>query len=290
MSLLTKIFIILVFMAALVALGVQATLFAHRVDWKDKFIKETNYHYNTIAIKDSEITYLKAEVENRMDFIAGLQKKLDVLEQANSINLTRISELDRMYNEVLAKHEKLIADLDAFEKQLEVQLAHIKDKELKIIELRDKVAKAIAEKHTASQELQYVKQELERVAKDLSELEERHVSVVREKRKQEEILEDLERRGIDVRGPLPTKAIEGKVMSVSIEAGVVIINVGKDHDVLVGMKFTVYRNDQFVATAIVKETARDWSALSIELKNINPQVGDSVSNHLLVSGTKPGPK
>lgn len=287
MSLLTKIFIILVFMASLVALGVQATLFAHRVDWKDKFIKETNHHYNTIAIKDSEIAYCKAEVKNREDFIAALQKKLDLLEQANSINLTRISELDRMYNEVLAKHEKLIADLDALEKQLEVQLAHIKDKELKMMELRDKVAKAIAEKHTASQELQYVKQELERVAKDLSELEERHVAVVREKRKQEEILEELERQGFNVRVGLPTKAIEGKVMSVSLEAGVVIINVGKDHGVLVGMKFTLYRNDQFVATAIVKEAARDWSALSIELKNLNPQVGDSVSNHMLVSGTKP---
>jgi hypothetical protein len=89
---------------------------------------------------------------------------------------------------------------------------------------------------------------------------------------------------------LPQKAIDGKVMSYSAQAGVAIINQGKDSGSLVGMKFTIYRGDKFVATGIVKETARDWSAITIELKYVEPQVGDDVSNHILMSTTRPPSK
>jgi hypothetical protein len=287
MSLLTKIFIIMVFMAALVALGVQATLFSQRVDWKDKFVKETHYHYQTINMKDGEIAYHKLEVENRKMFIDALHKRIDILTHENAIHLTRIADLERINAELLFKFEKLLADMDSFTKQLEVQLAQIKDRELKLMELRDKVSKMIAEKNTAIQELQYVRQELERVAKDLASLEERHVVVVKDKRKVEETLEELRRRGFDITSGLPQKAVDGKVMSYSAQAGVAIINQGKDSGVLVGMKFTIYRGDKFVATGIVKETARDWAAITIELKYIEPQVGDDVSNHILMSTTRP---
>jgi hypothetical protein len=289
MSLLTKIFIIMVFMASLVALGVQATLFSQRVDWKDKFVKETHYHYQTIGMKDSEVAYLKLEVENRKMFIDALHKRIDILTHENAIHLTRISDMERINQELLFKFEKLLADMDSFSKQLEVQLAQIKDREVKLIELRDKLGKMIAEKNTAIQELQYVRQELERVAKDLASLEERHVTVVKDKRRVEETVEELRRRGFDVTSGLPIKAISGKIMSYSAQAGVAIINQGKDAGALVGMKFTIYRGDKFLATGHVKETARDWSAITIELKYLEPQVGDDVSNHILMSSTRPNP-
>ena len=38
MSTLSKVFVILVFVIALVKLGVDVTLFAQKVDWKDKFV------------------------------------------------------------------------------------------------------------------------------------------------------------------------------------------------------------------------------------------------------------
>jgi len=288
MSLLTKIFIILVFMVALVALGVQATLFSHRVDWKAKWVQEINYHYQTIGLKDSEIAYWQMEVANRKDFIKALEARINILVHEKAVQESRIADLDRLLVEKIFETRKLHADLEAYTKSLEVQMVQLRDKESKIVELRDKVGKLIAEKNVASQELQYVKQELERFQKDLANLEERHVTTVKTKRRLEEQLEELERRGFDISfGGVPLKPVDGKVMTYSPQAGVAIINQGKDHGVMLGMKFTIYRADKFIATANVKEAAREWSAIQIDLKHNEPQVGDDVSNHILLSATKP---
>jgi hypothetical protein len=80
----------------------------------------------------------------------------------------------------------------------------------------------------------------------------------------------------DYRGP----SVDAKVMSVSTQAGIVIINQGNDSGVRIGTKFTIYRGNQFVATAIVRETTREWSSLTIDLKYLDPQTGDDASNRL----------
>jgi hypothetical protein len=290
MSLLTKIFIILVFMAALVALGVQTTLFSHRVDWKAKWVQELNHHYQTIGLKNSEIAYWQMEVANRKDFINALNKRIDILVHEKSVQESRIADLDRLLIEKIFETRKLHADLEAYTRNLEAQMVQLKDKEMRIVELRDKVAKEIAAKNVAAQELMYVKQELERFAKDLANLEERHVSTVKVKRRLEEQLEELERRGFDISfGGVPLRPVDGKVMTYSAQAGVAIVNQGKDHGVMLGMKFTIYRGNQFVATAVVKEAAREWSAIQIDLKHNEPMVGDDASNHILLSATRPPP-
>ncbi len=85
------------------------------------------------------------------------------------------------------------------------------------------------------------------------------------------------RRSADVSG----RPVDGKVMSASPQAGIVILNQGRDQGVLVGMKFTLYRGRDFVATAIVREVTREWASATIDLKHIDPRVGDDASNHVL---------
>lgn len=280
MSLLTKIFTLLVFMGALVALGVQTTLFSQRVDWKDKFVKEAHYHFQTIGIKDGEIAYHKLEVDNRRMFIDALQKRIDILTHENAIHLTRLADLERINQELLFKHERLTADMHSFTQQLEVQLAQIKDRELRLTDVQTRISRLIAEKNTARYELMYAVQELERHRKDLAELEVRHQAMVREKRNIEETLAELERQGVNVRQGPPVKRVDGKVMQYSAQAGIAIINQGVDHGVLVGMKFTIYRGGTFVATMNIKETNRDFAIGVIQLKYVEPQTGDEASNHI----------
>jgi hypothetical protein len=75
--------------------------------------------------------------------------------------------------------------------------------------------------------------------------------------------------------------LDGKIVVYSAQSETAIIDRGKDHGVLVGMKYTVYRGDRFIASGIVKETAKDWSALTIEMKSDQPQAGDDVSSQIL---------
>ena len=78
MSLLSKLFVILVFVIALVKLGIDVTLFAHKVDWKDKFVKEVNYHYQTQQIKNAEIAAREMEIENNKVFIGVLNERIGI--------------------------------------------------------------------------------------------------------------------------------------------------------------------------------------------------------------------
>lgn len=289
MSLLTKIFIILVFVVSLVVLAVQTVLYSQKVDWKAKWEQEVAYHAQTINLKDSEIAYLKMEIENRKDLIKALQEKINILVHENAIHVTRVADLERRYTEKIYEKEKLKADLKAFNQNLEAQLQRIKAQANKVAELRQRVAKLVTEKNVAVQEAQYLKEELERVEKDLGNLEKRHIEAVREKRRLQDQLEELDRMGFDISFGPPQKPVDGKVMSYSPSARVAIINRGRDDGVILGMKFTVYRGDRFVGSATVKEAQREWSAIEIHLKHLEPQVGDDVSNHILMNAVQPQP-
>jgi polyhydroxyalkanoate synthesis regulator phasin len=61
---------------------------AQAEDWKDKFIREVNYHYQTQQQKNAEIAARDLEIENQKSFIAALNEKIAVLEE-------RVRQLER---------------------------------------------------------------------------------------------------------------------------------------------------------------------------------------------------
>src|SRR5258705_7762153 len=127
MSTLSKLFVVLIMVLALILLGVNATLFGMRADFKDKFVKEVNYHFQTQAVKNAEIGDLSMSL--------GLEK------QMNEMNKDRIKSLETELSNVKSQLEtsrgeleekqtqitKLTTSLDTFVRQLEVQLEQIRD-------------------------------------------------------------------------------------------------------------------------------------------------------------------
>src|SRR6188474_346600 len=158
MSLLSKLFVILVFVIALIKLGVDVTLFAQKVDWKDKFVKEVNYHYQTQQIKNAEIAARDLEIDNQKSFIGILNDRIAVLDTENSAKAQRINDLVRESVEKQTLLTKLEADVQVFVRQLEVQLAQIQELTTKVEEHRIKLAKSVNEKSLAVAELQYARQ------------------------------------------------------------------------------------------------------------------------------------
>jgi hypothetical protein len=287
MSLLSKLFVILVFVVALVKLGIDVTLFAHKVDWKDKFVKEVNYHYQTQQIKNAEIAAREMEIENNKVFIGILTDRINTLDQENSAKAAFINNLQRQLdfsNTQLVKQE---ADMQVFVRQLEVQLAQITELTTKIEEHRIKLAKALDTKNLAVSELQYARQASEKLAQDLAELEVKHVDMAKDKKHMEEKLNHLVQLGVKV-DIAPKKPLEGKVTAVANEIGLVVISIGKDDGVMEGDEFTVYRGGDFVAKIQVDRADRRWSAGKVVLKKTDPRVADDVSNHIYVSAPRPG--
>jgi septal ring factor EnvC (AmiA/AmiB activator) len=200
-------------------------------------------------------------------------------EQENKIWAARYAELERAYSDLVRTHEKVLADLDAMIRTLEAQATVVRERDLKLTELRDKLVKMVSEKNTAIQELQYVRQDLERVSKDLATLEERHVQVVKEKRKLEEALAAIRLKlGIAPPAVPPAGPVLARVMSYSEQAGIAIINKGKNQGVQVGMGFLFKRGDEGLGDGVVKEVAADWCAVQLGDKAKPLRVGDDAAS------------
>jgi hypothetical protein len=289
MSTLSKVFVILVFVVSLVKLGVDVTLFAQKVDWKDKFVKEVNYHYQTQQIKNAEIAARELEIENRRAFIAILNDRISTLDTENSAKAQRINDLTKESVEKQVLLTKLEADLQVMVRQLEVQLAQLQELQTKVEEHRTKLARALNEKSAAVAELQYARQQSERLAQDLATLEEKHTEMAREKKYLEEKMNAI---ALANPGGLPStaprKTIDAKVTAVANEIGLVVISAGKDAGVLEGDEFTVFRGGDFVAKIVIDRADRNWSAGKVILKKMDPRVADDASNHIFVAAPRQG--
>jgi hypothetical protein len=289
MSTLSKVFVILVFVIALVKLGVDVTLFAQKVDWKDKFVKEVNYHYQTQQIKNAEIAARDLEIDNQKSFIGILNDRIAVLDTENSAKAQRINDLVRESVEKQTLLTKLEADVQVFVRQLEVQLAQIQELTTKVEEHRIKLAKSVAEKATAVAEVQYARQQSERLSQDLASLEEKHVDMAREKKLLEEKINAIALAGgSSAVNVAPRKPLEGKVTAVANEIGLVVISIGKDAGVLEGDEFTIFRGGDFVAKIVIDRADRSWAAGKVVLKKTDPRVADDASNHIFVAAPRQG--
>jgi len=289
MSTLSKLFVVLIMVLALILLGVNATLFAMRADFKDKFVKEVNYHYQTQAVKNAEI--------------GDLSMSLGVERQMNEMNKDRIKSLETELTNVKSQLEtsrgelevkqtevdRLTAGLTTFVRQLEVQLEQIRDASAKVDEYRGKLAQANSQRLTAVQDLQYLRQEAERLSKDLGSLENNYQELARERQRLQEIIGHLNSLGVRTDGIAPRKPLSGKVTAVVGELDLVVINLGRDAGVNEGDDFTIYRGNTFVGKIVIDSVDRPWASGRVVLKGKEePRVGDDASNNVLATPGKSG--
>ncbi len=122
----------------------------------------------------------------------------------------------------------------------------------------------------------------ERLARDLAELEAKHVEMAREKKLLEEKINAIALAGGNS-NVAPRKTLEAKVTAIANEIGLVVISIGKDDGVLEGDEFTVFRGGDFVAKVKIDRADRRWSAGKVVLKKMDPRVADDASNHIYVA-------
>jgi Ca-activated chloride channel family protein len=203
----------------------------------------------------------------------------DPLETESSGKAARVNDVQRQLEAANTETTKYEGDMQVFVRQLEVQLAQIQELTTKVDEHRSKLVKNLNEKSLAVAELQYSRQLAEKLQKDLSELEEKHLELAREKRKLEERINGISQNGSNV-NVAPKKALEAKVTAIAPGLGLVVISVGKDDGVLEGDEFSIYRGGDFVAKIVIDRADRKWSAGRIVLKKSDPKVADDVDNLL----------
>ena len=68
-------------------------VFSNAEDWKDRFIREVNYHYQTQQIKNAEIAAKQMEMEYQKNFIKILRERINTLDDENAAKAKLITAM-----------------------------------------------------------------------------------------------------------------------------------------------------------------------------------------------------
>jgi hypothetical protein len=289
MSTLSKLFVVMILVLALVLLGVNATLFAMRADFKHKWVEESRHHYQTQMIKSAELAESGSRNQLLIDANTGLKTENQGLAteiaSLKSQNEANTKELANKQNEI----DKLVAGVNTYGRQLEVQLQQVSDALARVEEYKKRTADALNKLSTSEQDRQYKIQEAERLGKDLGALENQYQELARDRQRLQETISALNAVGVQTDRVAPRKKIEGQVTAVAGELDLVVISVGRDAGVNEGDDFTVFRGGTFVGKVTIDRVDRAWASGRVSLKGKEePRVGDNASNNVLATPGKSG--
>lgn len=285
MTLVGKIFTMLVFVMSLVFMSFAVMVFATHKNWKEAALsKEIAKSTNAIGLRTQlEQAYLskralEVELENlktqlaehqaaRRQALAVLQTKV----QESLADLTNtqkeLADLQTAHTEAVAKLGVVQTTLDKFEKENSairteiVTISQDRDEKLaRVVSLGDLVNQAQTK---------------------LVQLEERRQQLVAQVAFQKLALET---NGIDPNGPQPVsleRAVDGVVTAVS-EKDLIEISIGLDDGIREGVTLEVYRANKYLGKVIVRKVTANRSVAQIVKEFIQGPIrkGDRVASKI----------
>jgi len=282
MSTATRVLVVAITVMSFVYLGISAALFAYRVDYKNMYLTEQEAHKKTTTEKNKVIEEQDARIKT-------LDKNIDELQKDISVRKAELAAAKEDLVEWKDKHTQLMNNLTELNTNVEKLQASLKEQITKNQELNVSVEKmrastedAVKERTVLEEKYLNAQDSIIRLEKNLSTLEKQYLAQAKEfnqtKIKLDQYIKAFPSLSTDV---VSAKLIEGKVVAISEKAdlNIVMINVGKNDGVEVGMKFTVYRGDKYVAKIQIDKVEAQWSsAFSIkEFQSDNIRVNDNIT-------------
>ncbi len=276
MSVVAKILVVLNLFLAVGFLGASATFLGVQENYKVQ-LKETSEKMqgqidDLNALKDKLGGDLANQRQMSADFRAS-NEGLKATAQAKEAEALRNSEV---YNQLLGQHEKLaqtytdavstIDNLTADKKRL------IEEKDGALAEKRG----AVDAKNNAITEQKRLENEILGQSDQIAELEKRLTGTA-DKLENTELVVALYVKKFghlgDIIGP---PAIAAVVAGVNTDLNIVLLSVGRDDKVKEGFEFTIYRNNEYVATVVVDKVEKDHCSgySKKEVERLPISVGD----------------
>jgi len=287
MSLLAKIFIVMQTVLVMVYLGMTATLYQHRRDWRTSYQKlKTRY---TVAVQraSKEIQALHTYVTAKDELVASKEREVRSLKTA----LDQQVALAQRNNQLFQGKSEEFGREQANNSQLSTRLSEamrvnqqLNDRKTELEGLLEVATnrREVAEGQVAR--LTTLNTSLET---DLSDLRTQFADTRRQLREKELLISMAEGAGVDfeqlVQGP-PVPAIDGNVVAVKADVAppLVLLSVGTDERVERGFHFSIYRGSQFIGKVIVERVLRDGAGCRVlftaDGQTIQP--GDSAATRL----------
>ncbi len=281
MSALGKVFTIIVFLAACVALGVQSTLYMQTRDYRMAY-DMLEKKLQAISRQDTEqILALRTQVDQRDEEIQANREVLRSLKQS-------LQDLGKSYEETARELTQRSAEFGILLESHRTISERLGEKEIQIDNLqanlkqaKDQRDEAYSDKETAEQHLAVLVSRTAMFEEDNSSLKVL-VAELQESLSSSEWTLDLLREKYDISlliADLPAPPIDAKVVYISNETSppICTLSVGEQDGVRAGYTFTVYRGQEFVGRVIVEQALADVAHCRVLFTKDGSQVSVSDS-------------
>lgn len=241
----------------------QMALYSKRVNFKQKFAEAQQ----KASQRQSQIEQLQAELDektrqfdqqtsNLQQTVSGLQRKTDNQSQqiteferkleAAETDVRKLSVATDKLTDTIKAKEQLIATLESKKDQLTQTTTRQADR-------ISKLDSQLADKTDQVRQLTELKNQHEQEIADLGDKIDHY----------EAMLSRLAQRGVHVPAE-DIKAVDGKVIKTYADTDLVVINKGEEDGVKVNYPFTIYRDSEYIAQAIVTRPDRQVCVARIQ--------------------------
>jgi len=261
-STVAKVFIVLNLVFAVIYVGISAALLTKQENWYHKFKDleakknkdnsewtETRNRLNAqITTNNTALAALSAEVQRLGDDLKTMGDEKSNVNKQWEQSQTALGELKEQYN-------KLSVELQD-QRQTNTTLESENDK---IKAERDEAVRVREDTKDHNQRLDRDNKDLRQI---LDDLEKRHIELAKRNRENENIIANyLSKLKVSIpQALISAPAISGKVVGVSSQFNLVMLDVGENDQVRPGYEFTVYRGSTFVGRVKVDRVFPDMCA------------------------------
>jgi hypothetical protein len=266
---LSKVFVIVNVVFAIAFCFMTLTLYAKRVDFKDKWRQEEDKHRRT---KDD----MQAKLDDRDTKITALDKALDQarshvreLTEHNAELQENLLETKDKYFETNKERTLLMERTEAMRAELQRRHDDIDRMHRIILKQQQALEVAKANLRNAMNQRMEMENELNNTRQQLVAVQKEKARLERDLHHHSWIIDTLIEHGVPVQDLVfgserePTEPVEGKVLAVRPDVNLVMLSVGDDDGVKPGYTFTVYRSDRYVGKVKVEKVFSDMSSAKI---------------------------
>jgi hypothetical protein len=283
MSVLAKVFVIIIFVFSIAFLTVSSALYHHKMNWREQFFKITQDYRKlkerddaTIEALNRKISDYKDYIEDRENKIVDLQARIEEIGQKFRDSRTNLALETQEMALLLTDHSRVIMVLKGRDDEIR-RLTSERDF------FQRKFQEMMAQKNTAENQvarLTNIKLDLE---KDKSDLLKSYTQTRKELNDKKLVLQKLRDFGIPVEKIVllqPPPPIDAEVVAYDDPTRLVLLSVGRKQGVEEGYEFTIYRGTRFIARVKVEKVLPDLSGCRIIFEVAKIQKGDLAATRL----------
>jgi hypothetical protein len=287
MSLLAKVFIVIQTILVMTYLGMTASLYQHRRDWRTSYMKLKGRYSTAVSRAQKEIDALRNFVRAKNELVSAKEREVRSLKSRLD---TAISTAQRNANRLRAESiradkESQRADnlLASNNKVVETNTKLEKRKR----ELEDALKIAGRRMNVAEGQVARLTNLTTSLEQDISNLRSVYAKDRKKLREKELLIAMAESQGVNFANLLPgppVPSIDGTVVAVKgdLKPALVLLSVGSDDRVEQGFQFSIYRKDKFIGKVVVERVLRDSAGCRVVFtaEGQEIQAGDSAATRL----------